>query len=226
MIFRKMTLFILLILFVLSSCSTPATAVKLDVTNSPVAATLTPPPPTETPLPSATFTQEPSQTPTETATPAASETASPVPSATSTLTFGEAMRTRIIFYLLIPEPKRTDACGAITEVPIISKRMLTGDKLQDVQIALNMLFSIGRKYYGPYYNALWNTKFVIKEWDYNPKKDYMTITFGGYFPFTTLDPCDKHGIRQQIWTTFFHYGFKEKTFKYYEKFLIDRLGGN
>jgi hypothetical protein len=225
MIFRKITLFILLMLFVLSSCSTPA-AIQLDATNTPVADTLTPEPPTGTPLPSATLTQEPSQTPTETATPAPSETASPVPSATSTLTFGEAMRTRIIFYLLIPEAKRTDACGAITEVPIISKRMLTGDKLQDVQIALNMLFSIGRKYYGSYYNALWNTKFVIKEWDYNAKKDYMTITFGGYFPFTTMDACDKHGIRQQIWTTFFHYGFKEKTFKYYEKFLIDQLGGN
>ena len=110
--------------------------------------------------------------------------------------------------------------------PIISKRIRTGDKLQDVQIALNMLFSVGGKYYGPYYNALWDTDFTIESTQYIAKKDYMIITFGGYFPYTRLSDCDKHGIREQIWTTFFHYGFHEKTFKYYDKFLIDRLGGN
>lgn len=217
-------LILLCLALVASACApaaTPApaaTAAQLD--------TLTPSIPTETALPSATFTTAPSLTPTETATLLPSETPTQTPTAASTETFGEKLKNHIVFYLLIPEGNRRDACGDIKEVPIISKRIRTGDKLQDVQIALRMLFSIGAKYYGPYYNALWDTQFTIESTEYNAKKDYMTITFGGYFPFTAMSSCDKHGIRQQVWTTFFHYGFKEKTFKYYNDFLIDRLGGH
>jgi len=210
----------------LSACASaaiPTASLTLAAASSD---TITPSLPSETPLPLVTFTLEPSLTPSETPTVLPSETPTLVPTATSTQTLSEQLKTHIIFYLLIPEGKRQDACGDIKEVPIISKRMRTGDKLQDVQIALNMLFSVGRKLYGPYYNALWNTRFTIESFDYNARNDYMTITFGGTFPFTTLSDCDKHGIRQQIWTTFFHYGFKEKTFKYYDHFLIDRLGGN
>lgn len=210
----------------ISSCSAAPGITGFSASETTIPDTVTPQLPSNTPLPTSTYTIEPSKTASETPTPLPSDTPTITPTATSTQTFSQLMKNRIIFYLLIPEKGRQDACGAITEVPIISKRIRTGDKLQDVQIALNMLFTIGRKLYGPYYNALWNTNFKIKEYQYNKQADYMTITFVGYFPFTTMDGCDKHGIRQQIWTTFFHYGFKEKTFKYYDKFLIDKLGGH
>lgn len=211
---------------IITSCSSTSGIFGPTATETRIPETVTPQLPTDTPLPTSTFTLEPSKTPSETPTTPPSDTPTITPTATSTETFTQLMKNRIIFYLLIPEKGRQDACGTITEVPIISKRIRTGDKLQDVQIALNMLFTIGRKLYGPYYNALWNTNFKIKEYQYNKQADYMTITFVGYFPFTMMDGCDKHGIRQQIWTTFFHYGFKEKTFKYYDKFLIDKLGGH
>jgi hypothetical protein len=222
--FLKPLFLILCLALVLGACAPAAT--PTPATSTPQPDTATPLPPTETPLPSATFTLAPSVTPS--ATPTALPTATPTitPTATSTQTVGERLKTHIVFFLIIPEKERRDACGDIALEPIISKRMRTGDKLQDVQIALNMLFSIGRKFYGQYYNALWDTQFTIESTEYNAKKDYMTITFGGYFPFTQLSKCDKHGIREQIWTTFFYYGFNEKTFKYYDKFLIDRLGGS
>lgn len=152
------------------------------------------------------------------------ETAQPQP--TNTPTFGEMMKDHIVFYLIQPQEGREDACGNITVVPIVSKRLRSNDKLYDVQVALQMLFSLKRKTYIRWYNALWDTDFTIDSYDYIPKKDYMIIQFGGYFPYTKLSSCDKHGIREQIWTTFYHYGFKEKTFKVSDGFLIDRLGGN
>lgn len=187
------------------------------------------PPPTETPTNSPT--PSPTQSPTSSPTPSPTETATLEPTAapldpTNTPTFGEMMKDRIVFYLIQPEKGREDACGDIQVIPIISKRLRSGDKLDDVQVALNMLFSLKRKIYIQWYNALWDTDFTIENYQYNAKKDYMTIQFGGYFPYTKLSSCDKHGIREQIWTTFFHYGFKEKTFKVSDGFLIDRLGGN
>jgi hypothetical protein len=208
----------------------------LMVTGCSPAATLLPPTatpemlqPTETilvPTASPTATETLAPTPTATSTPLLTDTPTLTPIPTSTETLGEKLKTHIVFYLIIPDGERRDACGNIKVEPIISKRMRTGDKLQDVQIALNMLFSVGTKYYGAYYNALWDTQFTIEATEYNAVKDYMTITFGGYFPYTALSACDKHGIREQIWTTFFHYDFKEKTFKYYNRYLIDRLGGS
>lgn len=134
------------------------------------------------------------------------------------------LQTHIVFYLIEPEKGHTDACGDMRVQPIISKRYRTGDKIQDVQIALNMLFSIGTPFYGAYYNALWNTRFDIQNIVYDREKDHVTVTFGGFFPAGQISACDKHGIRQQIWTTFYHYDFKGKTFMYYDKFFIDQLG--
>jgi hypothetical protein len=207
----------------LTACATPATPAPFTATA--VAATATQVAATETHLPP-TQTSAPSATPSQTASPQPSPTSTLEPTATSTETIGQMLKTHIVFYLIIPEKGRLDACGDIKVEPIISKRIRTGDKLQDVQIALNMLFNVGARRYDVYYNALWDTQFTIEAVDYNAKKDYMTITFGGYFPFTILSNCDKHGIREQIWNTFFHYEFREKTFKYYDKFLIDRLGGD
>jgi hypothetical protein len=226
--FLKALLIVLSLTLGMGACSPATTPAETDTPGliTVIPNKSTPVLSTVTPSPSATMTLTPTPTPGKTATPLPSETFTLVPTATNTETLREKLKTHIVFYLIIPEGKRRDACGEIKEVPIISKRMRTNDKLQDVQIALEMLFSIGSKYYGPYYNALWDTQFSIEATEYNPKKDYMTITFGGYFPFTSLSDCDKHGIRQQIWTTFFHYGFKEKTFKYYDKYLIDRLGGH
>jgi hypothetical protein len=200
---------------------TPTSAPSATRTAPPTLAATSTPTPTTTSTATATSTDTPLP-PTNTAT---FEPTQPPREATKTPSIGEMLKTHIVFYLIISSTKRHDACGNFKLEPIISKRIRTGDKLQDVQIALNMLFSVSGKYYGPYYNALWDTDFTIESTEYNARKDYMTITFGGYFPFTQLSTCDKQGIRQQIWTTFFHYGFREKTFKYYDKFLIDRLGG-
>lgn len=133
------------------------------------------------------------------------------------------LKTHIVFFLIVPEKGRTDACGDISLVPIISKRYRTGDKLQDVQIALKMLFSVGTKYYGPYYNALWDTNMTINSFSYDRQDDYATIDFGGFLPVMQMSKCDKHGVREQIWKTFFYYGFREKTFSINGHYLIDQL---
>jgi hypothetical protein len=172
-------------------------------TNSPA------PSPTETPLPpTATATPEPTETP---------------PDPTETPSLGEMLEDHIVFYLIQPEKGREDACGNIQLVPIVSRRLRSGDKLNDVQVALNMLFSLKRKIYIQWYNALWDTDLTIDSYEYIAAKDYMIINFAGYLPAGQLSNCDKHGIREQIWTTFFHYGIREKTFKINGVFLIDQL---
>jgi hypothetical protein len=142
---------------------------------------------------------------------------------TNTPTIRQMLKDHIVFYLIEPEKGRQDACGDIKLVPIISKRMRSDDKVKDVQIALQMLFSVKRKIYVQWYNALWDTDLRIDTYQYTAQKDYMTINFAGYLPAGQLSNCDKHGIREQIWTTFFHYGIKEKTFTINNTFLIDEL---
>ncbi len=215
--------FLLVIASVLAACASPtpqatATPVASETVETVATATAT-----ET-VPAATPTVETVFTPTQTETPTPTITLTPTAAKTESL--GEMLKSRIVFYLIIPEAKRRDACGKITTEPIISKRFRTGDKVQDFQIALNMLFSIGSKYWGTYYNALWDTRFTIESAEYRAKNDYIILKFGGYFPYTRLSDCDKQGIRDQIWDTWRHYGFKEKTFMVSDGFLIDRLGGN
>ena len=219
---RRFFLFVILAL-ILAACSPTADATPTTAVNTPTAAS---PVMTDTAAPSATATVSASATPEPSLTPTTAPSPTVTPTAEPTETIGEKLKSHIVFYLVLPEKDRRDACGDITVQPIISKRLVTGDKLNDVQIALNMLFNVGNKFYGVYYNALWDTHFDIQSTQYDAKKDYMTITFGGDFPYTRLTACDKHGIREQIWTTFFHYGFHEKTFKYYDHFMIDRLGGD
>lgn len=174
--------------------------------------------PTATVTSSVTATPAP---PTETPTPTPSETASAIPTATETI--AQQLESHIVFYLIVPETGRFDACGNISLIPIIAKRLRTGDKLRDMQIGLQMLFDLGTKYYGPYYNALWDTKLTFNSIEYLKKEDYAIIDFGGFLPVMQMSKCDKHGVREQIWKTFFHYGFKEKTFKINGAFLIDQL---
>jgi hypothetical protein len=182
---------------------TPSQTATATATDSPV------PSPTETPLPpTATATLEPTETPLD---------------PTGTPSLGEMLKDHIVFYLIQPEKGREDACGDIKLVPIISRRLRSGDKLYDVQVALNMLFNVKNKIYIQWYNALWDTDLTINNYQYIAEKDYMIINFAGYLPAGQLSNCDKHGIREQIWTTFFHYGIKEKTFKINGVFLIDQL---
>lgn len=217
-------------LFVRSVEPAPLSAINLvlgasSVLNPEPAMTATPVP-SRTPTP--TQTQAPTSTPapTETPIPQPTETSTPSLKPTSTQTFGEMLKDHIVFYLIQPEKGREDACGNIEVVPIVSRRMRSGDKIADVQVALQMLFNLKRKIYIQWYNALWDTDFTIDNYQYIAKQDYMIIQFGGYFPYTKLSSCDKHGIRQQIWATFYHYGFQEKTFKVADGYLIDRLGGH
>jgi len=80
--------------------------------------------------------------------------------------------------------------------PIVSRRIRTGDKLQDVQIALQMLFNVKRKIYVQWYNALWDTDLTIDSYQYIAKSDNMIINL----PVTCLRArchCDKHGVREQ-----------------------------
>lgn len=175
---------------------------------------------TETPLPTATETAT-AIPPTETSTPAPTATITPTERPTETI--GEMLKTHIVFYLILPEKGRDDACGDILTEPIISKRYRTGDVLNDVQIALNMLFSVSVKRYGVYYNALWDTDLKIASTKYLPKSDEFQIDFTGYLPIENLSVCDKHGIREQIWKTFYHYKITQKIFTFNGRFLIDQL---
>ncbi len=241
---RRFFLFVIFAL-VLAACSPAATAAPtvaptaaatdtimptdtiVAPTDTPAVATDTPTIVADTPTVAATDTVGPSATPTLDASAAPTL----APTADKTETIGEQLKSHIVFFLLLVPGgktgnKRTDACGNLKPEPIISKRLRTGDKIEDVQIALNMLFSVGVKYYGAYYNAMWNTQFTIDNYQYIAKDDYMIIQFGGFFPYSQLSACDKHGIREQIWSTFFYYGFREKTFKVADGFLIDRLGGD
>jgi hypothetical protein len=182
--------------------------------------------PSATPTSTATPTNSPAPSPTETLEPTATATSEPteIPvDPTETPTFGEMLKDHIVFYLIQPERGREDACGNIQLVPIVSRRLRSGDKLYDVQVALTMLFSLKSKIYIQWYNALWDTDLTIDSYEYIAEKDYMIINFAGYLPAGQLSNCDKHGIREQIWTTFFHYGIKEKTFKINGVFLIDQL---
>ena len=157
-------------------------------------------------------------------TPLPTETSTPEPTATRTPTFGQMMKDNIVFYLIYPEKGRTDACGDIRVDPIISKRLRSGDKVYDVQVALNMLLGINTKIYGVWYNALWDSDMTINSVQYKAEKDYILIDFGGRLPAGHFAPCDGPGIRQEIWTTIQHYGFKEKTLTVNGHFLIDELG--
>ncbi|MGC1375801.1 MAG: hypothetical protein WA821_06250 [Anaerolineales bacterium] len=184
--------------------------------------------PTSTAYPTGTMTptNSPAPSPTETLGPTDTATSEPTEVSvdpTKTPTFGEMLKDHIVFYLIQPELGREDACGNIQLVPIVSRRLRSGDKLQDVQVALNMLFSLKSKIYIQWYNALWDTDLTIASYQYIAEKDYMIINFAGYLPAGQLSNCDKHGIREQIWTTFFHYGITEKTFKINGVFLIDQL---
>ncbi len=220
----KKILFALLIFALLTACAPAAT--PLPAQEIPASATPAPSPilPSATPTnPAPSLTPAPSESPTASASPASTETLTPEASATPTESIGEMLKTHIVFMLIDPEKGRSDACGDFRLEPIISKRYRTGDKVQDVQIALNMLFSVGHQYYGAYYNALWNTNFVINSYTYDPSIERMTIDFGGFFPVNQISKCDKHGIREQIWRTFYYYGFKDKTFTYNGHFMIDQL---
>jgi hypothetical protein len=189
-------------------------------------ATPTPPPPTSTPVPTDTPTLTPSPTltvtPSDTPTPLPTDTPTQEPSPTNTQTYGEMLKTRIVYYLIYPEKGRMDACGDIEAQPIFSKRFLTGDKVQDVQIALNMLFGFSVRNYASWYNALWNTKLTINSVEYIKQKDYIIIDFGGQLSPNDLTKCDKHGIREQIWKTIKHY-ISNMTLTYNGHFLIDQL---
>lgn len=118
-------------------------------------------------------------------------TATPSLVPTPTETVSQLLKSRIVFYLIVPEHGRTDACGNPTLIPIISQRHHTGDKLRDVQIGLQMLFDLGVKYYGPYYNALWDTRMTINSVEYRKKEDYAIIDFGGFLPVMQMSKCDK-----------------------------------
>lgn len=215
----RMKKFILVAAMLIATACSPATLALPTATQSRPSNTSTP---NFTTTPTVTFTAE--NTPTATATLTPTETETTTPSPTPTESIGQMLKTRIVFYLIVPEKGHTDACGDFTLEPIISKRYRTGDKLQDVQIALNMLFNVGTRYYGTYYNALWQTDMNIVSFEYNPKRDYAIIDFGGFLPVMEMTACDKHGLREQVWKTFFHYGFKEKSFTINGNFLIDQLG--
>jgi len=214
------TLALLVSALIFTGCGSNASPVSTPTTSGPASTDIPEiaPSSTRTPHPTSSATRTPQ--PANTSTPEATATS---PDPTKTPTLGELLKTHIVFYLIVPEKGRKDACGDISTIPIISKRMRTGDKLYDVQVALNMLFSMKTKIYVQWYNALWDTDLTIESYQYNAQKDYMTIHFAGYLPAGNLSNCDKHGIREQIWDTFFHYGIKEKTFKINGKFLIDEL---
>jgi hypothetical protein len=179
---------------------------------------------TSTPVPpTATSTATITPTATLTRTPKPTQTPSPEPSATPTETISQQLKSRIVFYLILPELGRTDACGDISLIPIISKRYRTGDKLRDMEIAMQMLLSVGVRRFGVYYNALWDTQLTINSIKYQKEKDYVYLDFGGFLPVMQMSKCDKHGVREQIWKTFYHYGIQNKTFTFNGKFLIDQL---
>jgi PBP1b-binding outer membrane lipoprotein LpoB len=155
---------ILFVALILQGCSqSPAAQPVEPPTIAPTTVTVIQP--TQTPLTTSTLTVTPP--PTQTSTTAPTETPTITPTATTTPTFQEKMAHNIVFYLILPEKGRTDACGAITVEPIISKRLRTGDKIQDVQIALNMLFNVGAKHFGVYYNALWDTSLQVNTVKYD-----------------------------------------------------------
>jgi hypothetical protein len=196
---------------VLGAASNPEPTIQLTST------------PTQTPAPTQTELPSSTPTPTNTRIPQPTDTPTPAIEPTNTPTFREMLKNHIVFYLIQPQKGHQDACGDIQVVPIVSRRLRTGDKVYDVQVALQMLFNMRRKIYIQWYNALWDTNLTIESYDYNAKKDYMTINFGGYLDAGQLSNCDKHGIREQVWATFFHYGIREKTFKVNGEFMIDEL---
>lgn len=158
--------------------------------------------PTQTPIP------KPTDVPTEVPTDIPVVAAPP----TNTPTFGQMLHDHIVFYLIQPEPGHDDACGNVQLVPIISRRMRTGDKYYDVQVALEMLFNLKRKIYIKWYNALWDTDLSIDKTQTISSKSQITINFTGYLPTNQLSSCDSHGIREQILATVSHYGVQAKSF--------------
>jgi len=155
--------------------------------------------PTQTPLP------RPTQIPTELPPTA--------PPATHTPTFGQMLKDHIVFYLIQPQPGQEDACGNIQLVPIISRRMRTGDDVYDAQVALQMLFNLKRKIYIKWYNALWDTDLTIDTSQNVVSKGQSGINFSGYMPSAQLSSCDSHGIREQVAATISHYGLQGKNFR-------------
>jgi len=218
----KNTLVLICLATLLLTACSPGTKVEptAESTETPfTTASSTAAPPTATLT--ATLTETATPQPTATFSPTPTETQTPIPTVTETIS--QQLKSRIVFYLIKPEHGRTDACGDFSLIPIISQRYRTGDKLRDMQIGLQMLFDVGGKYYGPYYNALWDTKLTINSVEYRSKEDYAIIDFGGFLPVMQMSKCDKRGVRQQIWKTFYHYEFREKTFTINGAFLIDQL---
>lgn len=197
---------VLLIMFIITSCSSADQVQEASPTppptNTPIPPTVTPVPPTLTPT--ATYTNTPTTSPTATGTntPTSTSTSTPTSTATQTLTPEVKVNTGsnlIVRYLVHQGTGGSAGCGD-SLVPVSADHLRTGDVNEDVKLAINSLFKTGTKYVGDLYNPLYQSK--LRATDVKLKKSTGNVTIHLTGSFTKpKDDCDKLLYRAQVWDT-------------------------
>ncbi len=201
-------IFVLLILFTITSCTT---AVQVEEVSPTPSASNTSNPPTDTPVPptltpTSTYTRTPTTTNTSTATKTITPTATSTPTLTSTPTQTNTPDVRvnpggniIVKYLVHQGTGGPVGCGD-SLVPVSVGQIRTGDVNEDVKLAINSLFSTGTKYVGDLFNPLFQSK--LRATDVKLKKSSGNVTIHLTGSFTKpKDDCDKLLYRAQVWST-------------------------
>jgi ribulose bisphosphate carboxylase small subunit len=90
------------------------------------------------------------------------------------------------------------ACGD-SLYAIYTGHVRTGNTEEDIQIALDSLFSSG-PYFGNFYNAVYPNNFRVQSVDFKQSTGRADIVLnGGYVK--PADYCDSRRYREQIWAT-------------------------
>lgn len=190
----------LIALLVACSSTTPSTPTAV-IQRQPDSASpeTNAPPPSPTVTPTGTATPFPTRTPTELPSVTPSEEATFTPTATSTLTQaqGAASGSGIVVYFVLPGSGPED-CGSL--VPLGTGLAPTGNLEQDVETALDWLFSTNSQYVGDLYNPSYQSSLQVSKVEFNKSSATITINLSGSFT-KPKDNCGKSLYRAQVWDT-------------------------
>jgi len=156
---------------------------------------------TATATPTMTASLTPSPTPTD--TPTASETPTEIPTATATAkTDGYIPEEAIVAYFVSVGAGGQDGCGD-SLIPVMTGHHKSGNTEEDLKIALNYLFSIGRYVLG-LYNATYPSSLRVTTIDFRPGSGVAVAQLdGSYVPPATK--CDAHRYHDQVWATAYQF---------------------
>lgn len=183
--------------------TSPATKPPIDTLPPPTTTpTATPEPPTPTVIPTATQTLAPSATATASPTATFTSTATRQPGAVIPGAYGA--KTGVVVYMIAQKTGGKVGCGdSAVPVPVAVPR--TKDTADDIEAALDMLFSLKSKYYGNLYNPVSHSTLRVQDVELDELSGSLTVWLSGkYRP--TGDDCDNTRVKAQIWSTAKQFG--------------------